>query len=235
MAINLLYKHEWPVNDKIQIVIPTVGQIIEDEDAYYGLVGALTSTPYDMMLTLDEAGIDFTAINEYELFLLLFNGLKTVDTSLVFKDINLSNFCLAENTENKQIVLIDRERDIIIDRAIHNKIATVLRHIHGYEKNNRRPGNDEAKRYLLERERKKRKHAKQKESYLEPLIVAMVNTEQYKYDYEETLDLTIYQFNESVHQIVKKVDYDNRMFGIYSGTISAKDMNKSELNWLTHK
>ena len=63
----------------------------------------------------------------------------------------------------------------------------------------------------------------------------MVNTEQYKYGYESTRDLSIYQFNESVRQIIKKVDYDNRMYGVYSGTVSAKDLSQDDLNWLTHK
>lgn len=235
MAINLLYKKEWPVNDKIKIMIPTVGQIIENEDAYYALVATLTASPYDMMVVLDDAGIDFTQINSYEMFIILFNGLKEMDTRLVFGDLDLKKFRLQENKENGQIVLCDVENDIVIDRAIYEKIATVLRTIHGYEKNNKKVQDDETKKYLLERARKKRarKH-KQTESQLETLIVAMVNTEQYKYDYDSTLDLTIYQFNESVHQIIKKVDYDNRIYGIYSGTISAKDMKKDELNWLVH-
>ena len=73
------------------------------------------------------------------------------------------------------------------------------------------------------------------DSQLESLIIAMVSTEQFKYNFEEVKKLTIYQFNESVRQIIKKVEYDNRMHGIYSGTINAKDLNKDDLNWLTHK
>ena len=81
---------------------------------------------------------------------------------------------------------------------------------------------------------KRRKNIKE-DSQLESLIIAMVSTEQFKYNFEEVKKLTIYQFNESVRQIIKKVEYDNRMHGIYSGTINAKDLNKDDLNWLTHK
>ena len=78
---NLLYKSEFEINDNIKIRIPTVGQILDDEDAYYGLVSMLTAMPIDMMVQLDDVGIDFTSIDEYELFLLLFEIIKGQDHS----------------------------------------------------------------------------------------------------------------------------------------------------------
>ena len=234
---NLLYKKQYPINDSISIVIPRVGQILDDEDSYYGLVSILTAMPVDLLVQLDDAGIDFTSINEYELFLLMFPGLKTQDTSLIFGDLDLSQFKIATNEQNGNIVLLDKEHDIIIDRVIHSQIAEVLRKIHHLEKNRRKPANIEAKEYMLKRAREKmRRHRNRKESsQLESLIIAMVNTEQYKYDFEGTRELSIYQFNESVRQIIKKVDYDNRMYGVYAGTVSAKDLSQDDLNWLTHK
>lgn len=234
---NLLYKKQYPINDSISIVIPSVGQILDNEDGYYSLVSILTATPVDLMVQLDDAGIDFTSINEYELFLLMFDGLKSQNTSLVFGDLDLSKFKMAVNEQNGNIVLFDEEHDITIDRAIHSQIAGVLRKIHHLEKNRRKPANIEAKEYMLKRARDKMKrHRNRKEaSQLESLIIAMVNTEQYKYDFEGTRELSIYQFNESVRQIIKKVDYDNRMYGVYAGTVNAKDLSQDDLNWLIHK
>lgn len=234
---NLLYKKQYPINDSISIVIPSVGQILDNEDGYYGLVSILTATPVDLMVQLDDAGIDFTSINEYELFLLMFDGLKSQNTSLVFGDLDLSKFKMAVNEQNGNIVLFDEEHDITIDRAIHSQIAGVLRKIHHLEKNRRKPANIEAKEYMLKRARDKMKrHRNRKEaSQLESLIIAMVNTEQYKYDFEGTRELSIYQFNESVRQVIKKVDYDNRMYGVYAGTVNVKDLSQDDLNWLTHK
>ena len=234
---NLLYKKQYPINDSISIVIPSVGQILDNEDGYYGLVYILTATPVDLMVQLDDAGIDFTSINEYELFLLMFDGLKSQNTSLVFGDLDLSKFKMAVNEQNGNIVLFDEEHDITIDRAIHSQIAGVLRKIHHLEKNRRKPANIEAKEYMLKRARDKMKrHRNRKEaSQLESLIIAMVNTEQYKYDFEGTRELSIYQFNESVRQVIKKVDYDNRMYGVYAGTVNAKGLSQDDLNWLIHK
>lgn len=234
---HILYQREYPINDSIRIIIPNVGEIIDDEDNYYGLVSALTAMPIDMLVQLEDAGIDFTKINEYELFLLLFPVIKLQDTSLIFGGIDLSKFEIAVNEQNGNIVLLDAERNIKIDRVIHSQIAGVLRKIHHLERNNRKPANEEAKQFMLERARAKQKRRKnrQEDSQLEPLIIAMVNAEQYKYDFEGTRELSIYQFNESVRQVIKKVDYNNRMYGVYAGTVNAKDLSQDDLNWLIHK
>ena len=234
---NFLYKKQIAINDSISIVVPTVGEIIDNEDAYYGLVSMLTAMPIDLLVQLDDAGIDFTTLNEWELFLLLFSGIKSQDTSQIFGELDLSKFKMAVNEQNGNIILLDDEHDIRIDRAIHAQIANVLRKIHHLEKNTRKPANEEAKKFMIERARaKQRRNRNRKEdSQLETLIIAMVNTEQYKYDFESTRGLSIFQFNESARQIINKVDYEHRMYGVYTGTINAKELSQDELNWLKHK
>lgn len=234
---NLLYKNQIAINDSISIVIPKVGEIIDDEDTYYNLISILTAMPIDYMVLLDDAGIDFTTINAYQMFIMLFRSVQERDTRLVFGDLDMSKFEMAVNEQNGNVVLLDKEHDIVIDRAIHGQIAGVLRKIHHLEMNRRKPANEEAKKYMLERARAKlaRNKNRAQVSKLEPLIVAMVNTEQYKYDFESTRELSIFQFNESVRQIIKKVDYDNKMYGVYSGTINAKELSQDDLNWLIHK
>lgn len=232
---NLLYKGSIQINDKIEIIIPSVGEVLEDEDNYYDLVSSLTAMPIDMMVQLDDAGVDFSTIDEYQLFLMLFIGMRERDTSLIFGNLDLKNFTFDE--DNGSMILKDEKNDIVIDKLIHTHIAGNLRKIHHLEKNRRKPANDEARDYMLQRERekRKRKNKRVRDSELESLIVAMVNTEQYKYDFERTRELSIYQFNESVRQIIKKVDYTNKMYGVYTGTINAKELSRDDLNWLIHK
>ncbi len=238
LSKSILFDREYKINDNICIKIPSVGEILEfGEGKYYGLISNLTSMPIDMLVELDDLGIDFTEINEYELFCLLFPLLKTQDTSLIFGDLDLSNFVPAISEQNGELVMVDRENDITIDRAIYGQIAFTLRKIHHLEKNNRKPGNEEAKRYLLERARLKKKRSRKDVdcSQLESLIVAMVNTEEFKYNFESVKSLSIYQFNESVRQIIKKVDFNNKMIGVYAGTVNVKELNQDDLNWLIHK
>ena len=231
---SILFKTACPINDKISIIIPTVEEVLENEVDYYGLVSALTSMPIDMMVQLADIGLDFTKVSEYELFQIMFMGIQSQDTSLIFGDLDLSNFVQAKNPQNGNFVFYDPENDIMIDESIQNLIATTLRRIHHLEKNNRKPGNIEARDYLIEKERKRLRRRRNKPyvSQLEPLIVAMVNSEPYKYDFESTKGLTIYQFNECVHQVIRKSDWNNRMHGIYAGTVDPKELSKDELSWI---
>ena len=236
-TLNLLYKQEYAINEHIKIQIPTVGEVLDNEDDYYTMVTMLTAMPVDMMVQLDDIGVDFTAINEYELFLILFNALKDKDTSLIFGALDLKPFRSAVNPQNNTIVLRNKETGVVIDRGIQGQIASVLRKIHNLKRNNRKPANQEAREYMLQRAREKmrRRSKRVNDSQLEELIVAMVNTEQFHYGFEGTRELSIYQFNESVRQVIKKIDYDNRMHGVYAGTVNAKELSQDDLNWLTHK
>lgn len=236
-TLNLLYKKEYAINDFIKIRIPTVGEILDCEDEYYGIVSMLTAMPIDMMVQLSEIGVDFTEINEWDLFLLFFNTLKKRDTSLLFGDLDLSEFKIAFNGKNKTTFIVNQKTGAKIDRAIHGQIASTLRKIHHLEKNIRKPANGDAKEYMIRRAKEKMMRQKKRmtDSQLEGLIVALVNTEQFHYGFEGTRELSIYQFNESVRQVIKKIDYDNKMHGIYAGTVSAKDLSQDDLNWLSHK
>lgn len=236
-TLNLLYKQEYAINEHIKIRIPTVGEVLDNEDDYYTMVTMLTAMPIDMMVQLDDIGVDFTAINEYELFLILFNALKDKDTSLIFGELDLRPFKSVVNPQNSTIVLRNKETGVVIDRGIQGQIASVLRKIHSLKRNNRKPANQEAREYMLQRAREKmrRRSRRVNDSQLEELIVAMVNTEQFHYGFEGTRELSIYQFNESVRQVIKKIDYDNRMHGVYAGTVNAKELSQDDLNWLTHK
>lgn len=235
-TLNLLYKDSYAINDDISIRIPTVKEVLEAEDNYYGLVYTLTAMPIDRMVQLDDLGIDFTQISAYELFLLFFQAIREFDTSLIFGSLDLKKFELASGEDESSLVLVDAENDIVIDQRVYMQIAAALRKIHHLEKNRRKPANKEAKDFMLQVERDKLKRQKRSSfSHLESLIIALVNTEQFCYRYDNVLDLTIYQFNESVRQVVRKVDYEHKMAGVYAGTISAKDLSQEDLNWLTHK
>lgn len=234
-TVNLLYASEYAINDHIKIMIPKVGEILDDESVYNNLVTILTASPVDLMAELDTIGIDFSEINDYELFLILFEELKNQDTKLVFGNLNLKNFQYDKN-DNGVTILRDMTTGVVIDRAIYYQIAGFLRKIHNLEKNNRKPANIEAKEYMLKRahEKLKRRRRQKVESRLESNIVSLVNTEQFKYDFEGTRELSIYKFNRSVRQIVNKIGYDNKMMGVYFGTVDVKKLSQDELSWFEH-
>ena len=229
-----LYRRNIEITDAISVIVPSVGQILDDEDNYYQIACMIVATPYDMMVQLDDAHIDFTKIDDFELFLLLFDHLKTMDTSLVFGDLDLSGMKVARFEGTGELVLTDKELNITIDRVVHAKLCESIRSLLHMEKSNKKPGNDEARKYLIDRERKRQKRAKKKkaDSQLENYIIALVNTEQFPYNYETVRDITIYQFYASLNQIAHKIKFDNTMTGYYAGTIKFEDLAPAERTWI---
>lgn len=231
---RLLYSDRYDINDRLYVKIPCVGEVLADEDKYYEAVYSIIATPYDLMVQLDENGIDFTKISSFDLFCLLFGHLKELDTSLVFGDLDLNKFTIAINKQNGEHVLRDDEDDITIDRAIHGQICACLRKILNIPKTEKKPGNEEGRLYMLEKARKKakRKKRQQPESQLEDLIVALVNTAEFPYDYESVKGITIYQFYASLKQVTHKVKFDKTMIGVYAGTVQFDKLNNDERSWI---
>ena len=132
-TLHLLYRDSYEINDSIRIVVPTVGHVLDNEDTYYNIVSAITAMPIDFMVQLDDLGIDFTTINAWQLFVLLFENLKQMDKydlSLVFGDLDLSCFEIGISPQNGKFIIRDEKHDITIDRAIHSQMASVLRKLH---------------------------------------------------------------------------------------------------------
>jgi len=235
---NLLRVNSYKINDNISVHVPTAGEIFDFGDQkYYSIVQSITSTPFDLMVELDDIGIDYESITDYQLFLLMFESIAFNEDNLeiLFENINIKNFREAENSNNGERILYDKETGIIIDQLIAFEICKAIRKIHFWKPPEGKAGNTEAKNYLIQRKRlKKQRMAKRPyESFLENVIVSLVNTEEYKYNYEESMDLSVYKINASLHQIQKKKNWDQIMSGAYFGTVDLTKINLDKISWLS--
>ena len=235
---SLLKMSSIEITPKLFVRIPTVGEILEDEKSYYTLINSLTATPFQYMVQLDDMGIDFTTINDYQLFLLIFPSFAKTDMSILFGNIDFSDIEVKTNTQNDSAILHSEKNDIIIDELVYSEIVKAIRKINGLQRENRKPGNDEAKEFRINLERKKQKRNARKpyDPYLEKMVVALVNRPEFKYNYEQVEDLSIYQFNKSFEQIKTSINFENTMIGVYAGTVdTSKLKDKSCLSWLPIK
>lgn len=228
------------ITDNIYVKIPTIREILKDEQSYYNVVHSFTAVPYQFMVQLDDMGIDFTTLSPYQLFLMLFTTYEKSDLSLIFGDLNTSDYTVEVDEKNSTLMLNSETNGLEykIDEFVYSQLVKILRKIHNLEEVRKKPGNDEAKRYLIERERKKQRRNKNKtyEPYLEKLIIALVNCPEFKYNYEETMNLSIYKFMQSFKQIQTRIDFDNAMIGVYAGTLDTSKMSdKSCLSWIPIK
>lgn len=235
---NLLRANEYKINDHISVHVPSVEEIFDFGDQkYYGIVQSLIATPFDLMVELDDIGIDYETITDFQLFMLMLESIAVNenDTTILFGDLNLKSLREAENSQNGERVLLDRENGIIIDQMVALEMCNAIRKIHFWEAPLGRAGNTEAKQYLIQRNRLKKKRLAKKpyKSFLESIIVSLVNTEEFKYDYESVMGLSVYKLNASWRQIQKKKHWEQTMNGAYFGTVDLSKIDLEKISWLS--
>lgn len=250
MVLSLLGKRKYKVSDKITINIPTIREVRgvlretegsdEQEKKYWSCLDLFLANPTSMMVMLDKIGIDFTQIKDYELFLILFKAKKDdfADQNvnrLFFDNINLFDFEIFVDKKTEKFVLYNEKEDIKIDEQMYNKLSYIFCQINFHKKEVRKMGNETMRKYAIERQEVKMKRLARM-PYVSPFdryLVALVNNCNFKYNYEQAQDLTVYDFNISLRQIIKKYQIDNLNRGIYSGTISSDGIQEKDLDWLS--
>lgn len=234
----LLQGKDFQFNDYIRIHFPTLGEIAQiDEDEYLNAVYKFCSTPSDHKVMLDDMNIDYSQLDEWEMFLImhqqqLFNDDDKRAFSLVMGNFDITNFDIYTRPEFNDIVLALDEK--IFDKAVYLKLVALLRDMHNFSRKVDKPGNEHTRKYLIDKERRqlKRRRHKKPESRFYPLITALVNTPEFKYDYSTVWTLTIYQFYRSVKHIQKVKEFGFVMQGIYAGTIDSSKLDMSKIHWL---
>ena len=240
MPESLLFKSSVTVSTEITLHIPTLEEILEfGEEKYFSNLSVFIAQPFTYMGVLDDMGIDYEKISEFDLFLRLAPSVDYEIIPFLFGDtLPLIDYSVAMNNETKEHVLVDPNNLERTFTAIDLRlVADAIRAVHFYKKETHKAGNAAAKEFMIERAKRKAKRAAKKpyEPYLEPLIISMVNSPEFPYSYSTNKELTIYQFMCSVLQIPRRIHYDNLMHGVYVGMIKASELDKDELNWMTPK
>lgn len=260
--ISLLNKKEFMIRDWLTIAIPTLGEYRTGNKSndIESLVSLFTATPSVFMLELEDMGLDFTQIKDYDFFLRQFYSLfvlpyevnqqvdagqlepdkkmRIIHSDALFPNTNFYEYIIIEKNNKK--IICDRDGKLIIDEFIYMQTSSAICEIFSIKKYKRKPANDIAKQFILEREREKALRARQKkdnefQNRLDGEIVALVCHPGFGYNFETVNDLTIYDFNVCVRQIVKKTQYDNYMLGAYAGFggIKLDKIGEDKLNWLS--
>ena len=169
-SISLLNKRKFKINDNITIHIPTVGELRKDYKEtgeivypyYLMMTNLFLATSCDIMIELDEQGIDFTKWTDYNTFLTLYAGmtkqLLNEHSYLIFDNLNLADFDIVPEPNGKSVVL-KSDSGFVLDERTYMQIGSVLTAITGIKKNHRKMGNETAKQYAIERAKAHRRHS----------------------------------------------------------------------------
>ena len=116
----------------LSIRIPTVEEILEDEFSYYNIILSLTASPFQYMVQLDNIGIDFTTISDYQLFMMLFTVYAKSDLSIIFGDLDTSDFIV--QGEGNCEFLFSHKNKLEINEDVYHNIVNTIRKINLLEK-----------------------------------------------------------------------------------------------------
>lgn len=234
MVDKLFFGNDIDINQNIHIHHPTLDEIYKyGEEKYYQMVSKFCSTPFDnKVFLLDNFGLDYENIDEFDFFYILIKSLNIEDTRILFGELNFQNFLLLPNKQTNEKVLVNPETEVIIDKSLYYLITDCIRKMHNLKKDLSIAGNAHTKKYLIDKERRflKRQKNIKRQPMLIPLISTLVNCEEFKYNYETVWNLPIYLFMDSVKRIQKIKNHNYLMQGIYSGAIDPKKLTEDDLN-----
>lgn len=233
---TFLFSDDYYITPKLYVKHPTVGEIAKyGEQKYFQyLVGLFTSIPSDLKSFLFDNGIDYEAISDFELFIIISKSMSVEETNILFGDqVNFQSF-VPIIAPNGMTVLYDKDNDIVIDQNMHMLFTKYLCDLHGIVKKRDIAGNEFTKKMLIDLDRSDRSIAAKKpyRPFLKPLVSAMVNSAGFKYNHKQVVDLPIAQFLDSVSRIQIISSSTALLHGAYSGFCDTSKLDKSQLNWL---
>lgn len=230
----------------VKIKCPLLGDICDyGEKEYLSMISVFTATPIDRCAQLDDMGIDYTKINDFELFI-LFAGMltpdgtkldkhKSISTRILFEDLDFSKFRFVYDDNELYIINSD---NIVFNKSTFEIMSAYIRKMHGippplYTK----VTNEFAKKQLILDAKndadfqRKLSAFKGEHSQYQPYISALVNHPNFKYNWHTVWTLNVYAFFDSLKRI-SMIDNANHLYtGLYSGCIEYNKIKK-ELNWL---
>ncbi len=222
------------INEDIKIHQPTLDEICDwGEEKYFSFIHSFTATPTDLKYQLSLVDIDWNEISDYDLFLLRANLFEKSESEILFGDLDFKKFRIAEK-ENGEIVLYDKESDVLIDHSIYQIMVDYIRKSHNLIKNVERAMTETTRIVLLEEAKEQYEMNKDKEySYiLLPLISTLTNMEGFKYGWLDVWNMKINAFMDAVTQVTHIKNADLLLSSGYSGFgIDLKKVNKKLINY----
>jgi hypothetical protein len=233
-SLFLYFGDDYVVNDKITLMQPTIGQIVDYGEAqYFSMIHTLTAIPSDVKSMLwDQMQLDWTQIEDFELFTMFSQTMTPDKTGIIFGDLDFSKMKLYRHPQNDEIVLADKEAGIMIDKLIYMRMMTFLRKLHNITPKPERAKGKRARQAMIDEDRRNRELNKDKpfRSYLLPLISAIKVKQGYTRDYVKNMGLFEFFDDVSRAQVIDSASH--LLNGAYCGMADLSKIDKKNFNWM---
>lgn len=236
---KILRGNDIVINEFITIHQPTLDEIVDfGEQRFFSTFYTFCSIPSDMKSVLADANMDFMKVTDWQLFIMLTRTIPLEDTYLVIPNIDFAKLQPMKVVENDSVVLAEIKEDgsagMIITEEMYLEFIPYVREQIGYVLKREKAGNKFTKQILIDEDRKKREESKGKEyeSTTFPLILSLVNTEEFSYTFKTVYEITLFQLLKSFFQIQNKKSACALYQGSMSGFVDTSKINKSSFSWI---
>ena len=251
--LQLYFGDPYQVSDKIQVLQPTIGGILEydkkfGESEFWSMLNVFIGNTTSYRLLLWDMGIDWNEISDFQLFSLLIKTLKVENTEILFGDLDLSSFDAymkqipskekfddKEESEPKQeMILWNPELDIEINEDIYNNIALYIRTMFNIFPKVEKAKGKTTKKWIIEEDRMNLANTKKEDttSTFLPLIESCCCHPGFKYKKNELREVGIYEFMRDVQRLQVYESTTALLKGMYSGFIDTKGIDKEEFDFM---
>jgi len=235
--LQLYIGKPFQLNDKIQILQPTVGNLIDiGEQKVYSTVHVFVANTTMYRLFLWDQGVDWNKISDYELFQLLCQALTKDQTEFLFSGVDFSKLKRFKKTLDGEdsVVLYDPENEIEIDEETYKKIAWYIRSMFNiFPKVEKAKGKFTKESIIEEDRRNYNMHKNDKyQSSLLPLISSCLNHPGFKYTKKELMDVGIVEFMDSVQRLQVYESSRALLSGSYSGFCDTSKIPKEQFDFM---
>lgn len=230
--LKVLKGKDIKITDQITVHQPTIDEIEAfGERKFFSTFYTLCSIPSDMKSALWDKKIDWTKISDYDFFIMLSKGFSQNETEIVLPDVDLSKMEI--ESYNGKTLLISPDGKTAISEEIYVVLIEYIREFLGYIPKVEKYANKITRDVFIKEDRKRRKKnaGKPFESIIHPMIITLVNTEEFPYNYETVFNTTLYQLTKSYYQIDKKKKACALLQGSMSGFIDSSKIKRSSLDW----
>lgn len=222
------------ITPEIKLKHPTVKHVFEvGEMQYLPAIASFVATPFDYKVELDDAGINFEDMSEFDFFCYRATGFSNSVVNQIIDGFDFANVELLAQGEN--IYLCDMKTMALLDEIHYKILCDYLRAIHGLKKNYEEYGNELTRKMVIESERQERNHKAykaQQEPFLLNCVSGLINCSESKYDYHNVWDLPYYVFIDAIRRTQKVMEFKGLMSGMYSGMVDLKKIDMEKMSWI---
>lgn len=230
--LSLYFGEPYAVNDYITITLPKIGEVVKyGERQYYSMIQTITAIPSDMKSQLFDMGLDWTQVEDFQLFMMLAPTLPKDKTYILFGDLDFQAMRPFQNKQNGAVVLFNPQTNAVIDELAYGKMHAYLCSAHNLTKKVEKAANEFTKKFMIEEDRQKIAYNQKQpyKSFLRPLISAVKCRMGYTLDYVKNMGL--YEFMDDLNRLQVIVNADALLQGSYSGMVDTSKIPKKNFDW----